>query len=365
MNLPDVDIIVPVWNSPVETRNCLVNLVAYSEGARLILINNGCDRDTENLMEEFAEALDERALLISSQQNLGFVRAVNRGLARSEADYAVIIRNTSLVTPGWLEPLMRLAGERPDVGLITPRFIRGPLKNGQGSTCTGDLKETVCGDFSAMFIRRSLYAAVGGFDEEMDGAEWCLKDYSRRALRAGYLTGTVASAIVCCGAERILGSQARRDENIALSRAAYAGRWGEERSYCIYFPDSPDPEPVERRLGIVLAGARQGHVVTVMVPVRTHAALARAGWEHRHQNIRLARLPRLFAASGAKKLAAALRAAAPGLVMVSGSESTPFPGTDESIPFAEMERQIAAAGATLYGMEVHRAERDHGAPGGP
>jgi Glycosyl transferase family 2 len=356
MNLPDVDIIVPVWNSPVETRSCLVNLVAYSPGSRLILVNNGCDRSTENLLEEFADSLDERALLITSQVNLGFVRAVNRGLARSEGAFVAVVRNTSLVTPGWLDPLLALTEESPMAGVVTPRFVQGAIKNGHRKPSPARMTETSCGDFAAMLVRRKLYELIGGFDEDMDGAEWCLKDFSRRSLKAGFLTCAVSGSVVCRGTDQTFGSLVRRDGNLARSIAAYNGRWGEERSYCIHFPDTADPASVIRSLDVILAGARQGYRFTVIAAPKIHSELARAGWEHRHLNVRLERLPRLFAAGGLKKLTVALRTATPGLVAVAGGEGPQNPGMEGSISFAELERQIRAAGATLYGTEVSRAE---------
>jgi GT2 family glycosyltransferase len=356
MSLPVTDIIVPVWNSPVETRSCLVNLVAYSPGARLILINNGCDRLTENLLEEFAESLDERALLISSRVNLGFVRAVNMGLARTEAGFVAVIRNTSLVTPGWLETILRLADECPEAGVIIPHFVHGAVKNGHVSLPPMGMTETPCGDFAAMLIRRKLYNLVGGFDEDMDGADWCLKDFSRRSLRAGFLTCIAAGSVVCRGADQTFGSQARREENLARSIAAYTGRWGEERSYLVHFPDSTDPAAVRHSFDVIMAGARQGHSFTVIAAPKAYAELARDECERRHLNIRLEKLPRLFAVGGVKRLTASLRAATPGLVMVAGGEGAPFPGGEGSIPFSELEQQISAAGAALYGTEVFREE---------
>ena len=125
--MPAIDIIVPVWNRPVETRACLVNLTRCSPDARLILVNNGSDRETESLLEEFAEALDHRALLICSPLNRGFVRAVNVGLDRSEADCAAVVKQTSVVTEGWLDPLLTLLASRPQVGVAIPRLIQAPV----------------------------------------------------------------------------------------------------------------------------------------------------------------------------------------------------------------------------------------------
>jgi hypothetical protein len=350
MNLPGIDIIVPVWNRPVETRDCLASLVRHSPEGRFILLNNGSDRETESLLEEFAEALDERALLISTGTNIGFVRAVNRGLERAEADLTVVVRNSSLVTEGWLEPLLMLAETRQDAGVIVPRIVRGAAGRGaQGIALPGAAMESSCGDFAAMLIRRKLYERIGGFDEEMDGGVWCLKNYSRRALKAGFLTFAAGGAPVCSGEEPSFGSPARREEALARSIAAYNGQWGTEQSFCVYFPKDAEIGVVRRNFDVMLAGARQGHSFAVLVYPGTYLHLVRNGCDRLHGNIRVEKLPRFFAAERVRRGAAALREATPGLVTVSGSAGTAFPGDDGSIPFADLERQIVAAAAEKYG----------------
>jgi len=112
MDNPLIDIIVTVWNRPVETRNCLVNLINHSPAARFILVNNGSDRETERLLEEFAEILDQRAVLLHNIVNQGYVRAVNKGLTHAKAPYVAIVSNTSTVTGCWLESLIGLSRER-------------------------------------------------------------------------------------------------------------------------------------------------------------------------------------------------------------------------------------------------------------
>ena len=350
MSISGIDIIVPVWNRPAETRACLVNLVKYSPGARLILLNNGSDRETESLLEEFAESLDERALLISTDVNLGFVRAVNRGLARVEADFAAVVKNSSLVTEGWLDPLVTLAETRPEAGVIVPRLVRGPLKRGaHGAASPVSITEISCGDFAAMLVRRELYERIGGFDEGMDGGAWCLKDYVRRALRAGFLTYAAEGAPVVCGEEPSLGSLARREETLVRSIAAYNARWGEESSFCVYFPKGADFAAARRSFDVMLTGARQGCSFTVLVSPGTFLELVKAGCGSLHRNIRLEKLPRLFSAGSVKRRAATLRAAAPELVSVCGIEGIAFPGDDAALSFPELERRISAVQAEKYG----------------
>lgn len=350
MSIPGIDIIVPVWNRPVETRACLVNLVKYSPGARLILLNNGSDRETESLLEEFAESLDERALLISTQANLGFVRAVNRGLARAEADFAVIVKNSSLVTEGWLDPLVTLARTGSEAGVIVPRLVRGSLKrSAHGTASPASITEISCGEFAAMLIRRELYERIGSFDEGMDGGAWCLKDYIRRALMAGFLTYAAEGAPVFCGEDPPLGSLERREETLVRSIASYNARWGEERSFCVYFPKGADFAPARRCFDVMLTGARQGCSFTVLVPSRIFQELVKAGCGSLHRNILLGKLPRLFPVGNVKRRAATLRAAVPELVSVSGIEGIPFPSDDAALSFPELERRINAVLAEKYG----------------
>jgi hypothetical protein len=352
MTNPRIDIIVPVWNRPIETRACLVNLVAHSPAARLILVNNGSDRETECLLEEFAESLDERALLISSQVNLGFVKAINRGLARAEAEFAAVVRQSSLVSEGWLDPFLMLARTRPEAGVIVPRLIRTHCKGeSRGNKLPFSTTEISHGDFAAMMIRKDLYDRIGGFDEEMDGAAWCLKDYSRRALRGGFLTFAAEGSPVVVSDEPSLGSAERREESLQRSVAAYCERWGEERAFIVHFSKKADPGIVRQRLGLMLRGARQGHSFTVLVCPATFRDLEREGYGALHRNIRLEKLPRIFAARKAGKIAASLCAVTPGIVPIDGCEDALYAGVDGIIPFAELERLIVAADVEQYGQQ--------------
>jgi glycosyltransferase involved in cell wall biosynthesis len=346
----DIDIVIPVWNRPVDTRTCLVNLSEYTPNARLILVNNGGDRETESILEEFAEGLDERALLISTPVNLGFVKAVNWGLARAEAEFSAVVRCTSTVSAGWLDPLLALARSRSEAGVIVPHLIPVPLKKAVNRSPFSDAAVEVShGDFAAMLVRTDLHKRIGGFDEEMDGGKWCLKDYSRHALRKGGLTFAAAgSPVVFCDAPP-LGSISRREEVLKRSIAAYTSRWGKERTFCIHFPKEAAADFVRKKFEVILCGARQGHSFNVLVFPAIYRELDRSGYRTLHRNITLDKLPRLFTAGRTKRVAASFRAVAPDLVLVAGFEGVSFPGGEGSISFAELELLIAAVEAEKYG----------------
>jgi hypothetical protein len=183
----------------------------------------------------------------------------------------------------------------------------------------------------------------------MDGGTWCIKDYVRRALRAGFLTYAAEGAPVFYGEDFTLGSLARREETLMRSIAAYNERWGEERSFCIYFPKGADFSAARRSFDAMLTGARQGCSFTVLASPGTFMELVKAGCGSLHRNIRLEKLPRLFSAGSVRRRAAKLRAAAPELVSVSGIEGMPFPGDDAALSFPELERRISAEHAEKYG----------------
>lgn len=345
----DVDIIVPVWNRPVETRNCLVTLMEHSPGARFILIDNGSDRETERLLEEFAEILDHRALLLRNDVNQGYVRAVNRGFARADAPFIAVVRNTSLVTAGWLDPLIGKLREGR-AGVALPRLVRGaPGKcepNGEAGSTPIEVDH---GSFAAMLLAKPLYDAIGGLDEDMDGGVWCLRDFARRAYRAGFLTVKVEEGTVCFAEEIPLGSLERREMAVQRSIARYRDRWGRERSFCVYLPKGADLSILRQKLEILIEGARQGHSFTVLTHGKLHKELSRAGCHRLHEHIRFVRLPHLFEAAAVRKFLARAHGASPDLEAVTGVDGMPFPGDLGSIQFAELERIVGQARREKYG----------------
>ena len=336
-----IDIIVPVWNRPVETRDCLVTLMDQSPGARFILVDNGSDRETERILQEFAELLDNRALLLRNDVNQGYVRAVNRGLARAEAPLAAVVRNTSQVSPGWLEPLLRCVAECPQAGIVVPTIVEAADRKGAaGGKADHSRRETSCGSLAAMVIRKALYDAAGGLDEELDGGMWCLKDFSQRAREHGFLTLAVPASLVAAREEPQLGSAERRSETLRLSAERYRERWGEGRAFCIVFPAGVSRPVWEEKKGALLAGARCGHIFTVLAESHLYRELCQTGEDHLHDGIVLRRIPRLFKERWVARTLEGLREGRGDTTAVCGVDGIPFPGGEPAISFADLARIV-------------------------
>lgn len=351
MSNPSTDIIVPVWNRPVETRNCLVNLINHTTDARFIIVDNGSDRETERILEEFSEILDHRAILLRNDVNQGYVRAVNRGLARSDAGYLAVISNLSIVTDGWLESLTGFAQSRSDAGIMVPRLIRGPVQKQPAKLPPADppVLEVDHASMAAMFITREAYDRIGGLDEEMDGGYWGLRNLSRRAYRAGLYTFRVNESIVFFEDHLPMGSLERRNLVLQRSIALYRERWGEPLAYSIYMPKEADIDILRQRLDVLLTGARQGHFFSVITHGNLYKKLSKAVLEHLHENIRFVRLPLFFESSAIEKSLTAENPNMCGTEPVTGIEGIPFPARTGGIPFAELERMIKRAGKEIYG----------------
>jgi glycosyltransferase involved in cell wall biosynthesis len=341
MSSSGTDIILPVWNRPGETRECLAALVEHSDDARLILLDLGSDTETEQLLHEFAEFLGERAILFRSERALGFVETVNRGLSTASAPLMIALRASSRVTSGWLEPL-RVASQKPDAGVLVPCLApkgggQSPRKRSEGMPA-----EASHGVFSAIGITRRLYEKIGGFDCGLDGNVWCLRDYSRRADLAGFHTLHVEGPPVLFRDEAVYGSPARREQLLRDSAAAFSARWGEGQTYSLCLSRNADQEALARVFAVILAGARRDHRFFVLVPSCMYRRIKGVGLHRLHENITLEPFSRFFTSRSVRSAFARFRVTYPDMKLLSGMEGLLDLDGEVVVPFTEMENHFTA-----------------------
>jgi hypothetical protein len=183
----------------------------------------------------------------------------------------------------------------------------------------------------------------------MDGGVWCLRDLTRRAFRAGFITSRVGKSVVLFEDDIPLGSVERRNSAIKRSRDIYRGRWGEPRSFSVHFPKGAGMDILEKRLDIILTGARQGHIFTVILHSGLFKDISKAGLEFLHENIRYVRIPLLFEGKAIGNTLKPINPDSPDPEPVTGIDGIPFPSGIEAIPFSEIERLIGNARDEFYG----------------
>ena len=325
MHIPTVDILVPVWNNPFETRACLASILEHTPDARLVVVDYGSGRETQMMLEEFAESLEERGLFMTSDLNIGLIPAINRGLAASRADYTVIVRPNVTVAKGWLSPLLE-AADTPGTGIVSPVF-RGNSPPPVARPAKGcPLMETFSVSLTALLITAPVRQQLGGFDEGLDGESWCLFDFLRRAEAAGFRTCVTSSPELSCTPEVRFGSADRRGELARVSRDRCRERWGIANHYCVYFSPGTDAVNLSSTLEAVTASARKGNRFTLLLHHRQHKEFRKRGWCVLHTAIDVRKLPLFNTKRGLTRQIEELKAAAPDLILVTGDTSAEFPG---------------------------------------
>ena len=343
MQTPSVDIIVPVWNSLFETRACLASVIEHSSDARLIVVDNGSSRETELMLEEFSEPIGEHGLFMKSERNLGILPAINMGLERSDRDFAVILRSHVQVTANWLNGLVQ-AAQKPDFGIVSPVFRGKGAPILPADPPINEMMETFQVSFSALLLKKDLRNKAGNFDEGMDGGEWCLKDYLRRALQYGYHTCVTSRSQVVCGEESIFGSDQRRQQQSQTSSSAYRERWGVIRHYCVYFGRDTLSGSLVNAIETILNGARQGHRFTLLLHRHQVSDFRKMGLQNRHTGIETRCISLFSPQRYLKKQYACLKSESPDIIPVRGWEGIDFPGVSTAIPFSELTAAIGPAG---------------------
>lgn len=98
-------IIIPNWNQSDLCIKCLESIQKSSKDYEIIFIDNGSD------YKEFIKILrtlkDLPHKIIINKENLGFVKAVNQGIAASDSKFVVLMNNDTEAVEGWLEKLSK------------------------------------------------------------------------------------------------------------------------------------------------------------------------------------------------------------------------------------------------------------------
>jgi GT2 family glycosyltransferase/glycosyltransferase involved in cell wall biosynthesis len=178
---PQASIIIPVHSNPGPTASCLASIAGHTPALyEVVLADDRSDRKTRRLLQSVGGAR-----LLVNEENLGFIRTVNRAAAECESPYLVICNNDIEVRPGWLSAMIECAESAPDIAVVVPKFLRsdGTVReaggivwsdggafsygagNDPGDSRTSFRREVDYGSAAAMLVRTDFWRAVGGFDE--------------------------------------------------------------------------------------------------------------------------------------------------------------------------------------------------------
>lgn len=217
--VPEIDVIVPVHGGRAETLACLASVLDAGNQVRhrLVVIDDATpDAALRSALDALAAA--GRIHLLRNPRTLGFVAAVNRGMALSATADVLLLNADTLVPPGFLDRLYRAAHADVAIATATPLSNNAtafslPAPPGDpadpwglpyqeiDALCraenAGIVRDIPTAHGFCMFIKRAALDDVGPFDEATFGTGYGEEnDFSVRALLRGWRNVCAADVYV-------------------------------------------------------------------------------------------------------------------------------------------------------------------------
>jgi hypothetical protein len=121
-----VAVIIPVFNQWKLTADCLRSLREHTpdEDVQVIVVDNGSTDETAGACGVLGQELfGKRFEHVRLDENINFGPGCNLGASRADADFLLFLNNDTLLTPGWLPPLLRAFEKRPKLGAVGPLLL--------------------------------------------------------------------------------------------------------------------------------------------------------------------------------------------------------------------------------------------------
>lgn len=147
---------------------------------------------------EFLRSSNKRYRILLNESNIGFAASNNRAAKAASGDILVFLNNDLELSEGWLEPMLELLENEPNVGAVgniqrnfktglvdhagiffDPEGMPTHAHKNRKSLPRGDWKERNAATAACMAIRKSVFEEIGRFDEKyangMEDVDLCVR----------------------------------------------------------------------------------------------------------------------------------------------------------------------------------------------
>ena len=204
-----LDVVIPIYAGAQESLRCLWSVLTAKGRAdvAVVVIDDASPEPALSAMLAQLAGLGLIELLVN-EQNLGFVRSVNKGMALHPGRDVLLLNADARVHGDWLDRLRRHAEQDPRIASVTPlsnnatifSYPRTQFNNQDGVALQGDALDTLAARCNAgrrvevptamgfcMWLRRACLDQIGLFDAERYGRGYGEEnDWCRRAVAAGW-----------------------------------------------------------------------------------------------------------------------------------------------------------------------------------
>lgn len=143
--MPKVSVIVPVYNSEQELRDCLGSLVEQTEKDIEIIVIDDASTDNSPEIEAEYQKKYPNVKVYRNERNLGQSETRNRGIELAEGDYIAFLDSDDYVNPGMYEELYQAAVENnmPELIVTGLSFVKGNEYRKKDLTFIGKQSTTI------------------------------------------------------------------------------------------------------------------------------------------------------------------------------------------------------------------------------
>lgn len=285
------DIILPVCDQFQFTKNCIESIIAKTRTPyRIIVINNGKNEETKSYLAEAKKKLGDKIVIVQNQTNIGWVKALNQGIAMSSSPYLVFQNDDTVVTENWLGKMIKILEENENIGIVNPSWELRPNYmsiDDYGKLVEkknrGKFIETDWARGFSVVVKRKVIERIGNIDEVYGLAYFDDWDFSVRAINAGFLVVLALDTYVyhhrnVTFFEVLKGP--KWNELFEKNRIIYYAKWGKPLRVLIVLDKDSCKDNVELNgiVDTVFYLARKQHHVYVWSPFNV-------GQRFRHTNV--------------------------------------------------------------------------------
>lgn len=202
---PRVSVILVLFNQAELTFACLSALAQKAgRGAEFIILDNGSSDRTDQLLDRI-----DGATVLRMEENLHFLRGVNRAAKEASGPYLLLLNNDTEVAPGAIDAAAARLDAEPDLGAVGGPILRldGTLQEagaiiwrdghtegyGRGADPEawefGFRRDVDYCSGAFLMVRRDLFEALGGLDQAYAPAYFEETDLCMRIRQAGFRVG--------------------------------------------------------------------------------------------------------------------------------------------------------------------------------
>lgn len=300
---PKCDIVIPVWNHPEMTKDCIESIAKHTRFPyRIVIVDNASDEPTRNYLDSIGKETSDRVVIIRNKENTGFVKAVNQGMRYSDAEYICIMNNDTLATDGWLTEMIEIAAANDDIGVINPSSNTSCQFPGEMSIddyaetlkkFKGDYQELYTCRAFAMVLKKEVKEKAGYLDEDYGMGYYDDTDYCKRAQELGLRTVRAKASYVYHKESQSFSKIKEKSEIFSENEKKFIAKWGRQLRVAYVLPSVSSEAESKKISSNINKLAKIGHQVWIFTTRGTESKLKLID----HENIRFYYYPAfLFAA---------------------------------------------------------------------